>query len=92
MSLSLLSFELEALEAAVRRSYGDLRIRVPRLDDLLVYKMVASRPKDLQDIEALLALGYEVDVERVATILGAFDETLETDRRREWLRLVENAR
>ncbi len=90
VSLALLAFELEALKAAVPRKYGDIEIRVPRLEDLFVYKMIAARPKDLQDLRALLSLGYEVDTDHVTSILGAFDEVLETDRRGEWLRLLKD--
>jgi hypothetical protein len=32
-----------------------LQVRLPRVEDLLVMKAVARRPKDLQDIEGLLA-------------------------------------
>lgn len=92
VSLAQLGFELAALKAAVPQKYGRVTIRVPRVTDLLIYKLVASRPKDLQDVEALLALGYEVDAARISSTLAAFDEVLDTDRRGEWLRLTEKKR
>jgi hypothetical protein len=92
VSLAQLSFELAALKAAVLRSYGDVRIRVPGLTDLFIYKLVACRPKDLQDVQSLLALGSKVDSDRITATLAAFDEVLETDRRQEWLRLMEKNR
>ena len=55
VSLALLAFEREALESTVARTYGDVSIQVPRLADLFIYKMIASRPKDLQDLRGLLA-------------------------------------
>lgn len=87
VSLAQLGFELEALEAAVPREFGAVTIPIPRVTDLLIYKLVASRPKDIQDAKALLALGHQVDASRVQKTLEAFDEVLETDRTAEWLRL-----
>ena len=89
VSLAQLEFEGAALRSAVQRNFGKTRIRVPTVTDLLIYKMVAGRPKDQQDVEELLALGYDVDFERVASTLAAFDEMLDTDRKQEWLRLWE---
>jgi len=88
-SLAQLDFEGEALRGAVQKRFGGAKIRVPRLTDLLIYKMVAGRPRDQQDVEELLALGEVVDVDRVTSTLASFDELLDTDRRAEWLRLVE---
>ncbi len=92
VSLAQLGFELAALKAAVLQQYGRVTIRVPRVTDLIIYKLVASRPKDIQDVQALLALGYEVDAARISATLAAFDELLDTDRRNEWLRLREKNR
>lgn len=92
VSLAQLGFELAALRAAVAQQYGRVTIRIPRVTDLIIYKLVASRPKDIQDVQALLALGYEVDAARISATLAAFDELLETDRKNEWLRLREKNR
>ena len=91
VSLAQLDFEGEALRAAVLKRFGSTKVRVPRLTDLLIYKMVAGRPRDHQDVEELLALGLEVEVDRVTSTLASFDEMLDTDRRGEWLRRLENS-
>jgi hypothetical protein len=90
-SFAQLAFEETALRAAVTRSFGAARIPVPRVEDLLVYKLIASRPKDLQDAEQLLAL-HRVDARTVERILVAFDELLETDRVGTWRELVRATR
>ncbi len=86
-SFAQLAFEEAALRAAVVRSFGTARIPVPRVDDVLVYKLIASRPKDLQDAAQLLAL-HRVDAESIEATLRAFDELLETDRAGTWRELV----
>lgn len=78
VSLAQLEFEGAALRASVLKRFGSARIRVPTLTDLLIYKMVAGRPKDHEDVAELLALGHEVNTRRVETILSDFDALLDT--------------
>ncbi len=51
---------------------GGLRVRLPRVEDLLVMKAVARRPKDLQDIDGLLAAHPEADVAAVRQWVSEF--------------------
>lgn len=88
VSLAQLAFEGAALARAVERPFGVVQVRVPQVTDLLVYKLVAGRPKDLQDAEELLAR-HEVDEARIEQLLREFDELLNTDRVADWRRLLE---
>ena len=89
LSLAQLDFEHEALTHAQSRQFGMVTIQVPRPTDLVVYKMIASRPRDLQDVEELLARGLAIDPNRVERLLREFDALLELDRAGEWLRLLD---
>ncbi|MBI5546972.1 MAG: nucleotidyltransferase [Deltaproteobacteria bacterium] len=80
ISLALQPFEVEALAAATTVLFGGVRIRVPRLSDLVVYKMVAGRPQDLRDVEVLLSAKAEIDLPAIEGRLAEFDSILETDR------------
>jgi hypothetical protein len=57
-----LSFEQTAIDNSEVHDIGGLRVRLPRVEDLLIMKAVARRPKDLQDIEGLLAAHPDADV------------------------------
>lgn len=57
-----LSFERTAIDNSEIHDIGGLRVRLPRVEDLLIMKAVARRPKDLQDIEGLLAAHPDADV------------------------------
>jgi hypothetical protein len=57
-----LSFEQTAIDNSEIHDIGGLRVRLPRVEDLLIMKAVARRPKDLQDIEGLLAAHPDADV------------------------------
>jgi hypothetical protein len=57
-----LPFEQAAVQRSATHSIGDLKLRLPRVEDLLVMKAIARRPKDLEDIRGLLAAHPEADI------------------------------
>jgi len=57
-----LSFEHAAVANSEAHEVGGVTVRLPRVEDLLVMKAIARRPKDLQDIQGLLAAHPEADV------------------------------
>jgi len=76
--LAWLPFEQAALEASVEVEFQGVHTRVARPEDLIIYKLVAARPRDLDDAEALLiAHGAEIDVARLRRVIGEFAEALE---------------
>jgi hypothetical protein len=83
VSMAWLPFEEEAIRASLEVDYAGVAIRVPRPEDLVIYKVVASRPRDVDDAEKLLLLhGPAVDVVRARRIVAQFCDALE-DRTRE---------
>lgn len=77
-SLAWLPFEEEAIDSSQERDYAGVSIRIPRPEDLLIYKLVASRPQDLEDAEKLLLLyGKQIDLSRVRGLIREFSDALE---------------
>jgi hypothetical protein len=86
LSLAWLPFEDEALAHADAATIDDVTVPVARAEDLVVYKVVAWRPQDQQDIERLLHLhGSSMDLERVRLLARAFCEALDAPERLESL-------
>lgn len=83
VSRAWLPFEIEALAAASKELLGGVRIAVARPEDLIIFKAVAWRPQDQQDIERLLTLYRDIDLERVRRHVSELSEALELDRVRE---------
>jgi len=73
-----LAFEQSAIDNSEMHDIGGLRVRFPRVEDLLVMKAVARRPKDLQDIEGLLAAHPEADIAIVRRWVSEFATAMST--------------
>jgi hypothetical protein len=67
-----LAFEQAAVENSERHDIAGVSVRLPRVEDLLIMKAIAHRPKDLQDIEGLLKAHPEADVTRVRQSVREF--------------------
>ena len=82
VSLAWLPFEEEAIAAAETRDVAGVRARVVRPEDLVIYKMVAARPRDIDDVENLLAVhGRVMDLRRVRAVVADFAAVLEDQER-----------
>ena len=82
LSIAWLPFELEAIAASEQLEIAGTRVAVARAEDLIIYKAVAFRPQDQQDIERLLVLhGATVDLTRIRRIVGEFAAALEEPER-----------
>ncbi|HEU4369110.1 MAG TPA: nucleotidyl transferase AbiEii/AbiGii toxin family protein [Methylomirabilota bacterium] len=78
VSLAWLPFEVEAIRRSETRDYAGVTIRIPRPDDLVIYKVVAARPRDYDDVERLLMLhGPSLDLRHVTTTVREFADALE---------------
>ena len=88
-----LPFETSAVESSRPYDVGGVSVRLPRVEDLLVMKAIARRPKDLEDIRGLLAAHPDADtgaarqwIREFATaasmpdMLEEFDQLLEQSR------------
>ncbi len=78
ISLATLQFEEEAVTHRQFVDFAGVPIAVPRLEDLLIYKMVASRPQDLRDVEELLLRHVgRINIGKVRDRVGQFASLLE---------------
>jgi hypothetical protein len=69
--------EDEFLQRAVPTEIGGTRIPVIELSDLVVAKVLAGRPKDLEDTRALWQIhGQRIDSDRIRRLLTLLEEAL----------------
>jgi hypothetical protein len=77
ISLGILPFEVEAVERGIVQQIGSVSIRLPTPEDLIIFKAVAHRPKDLLDIQAIIETHPSLDKERIRYWVGEFAQALE---------------
>lgn len=83
VSIAWLPFELEALLRAESLTLaGGATVKIAQAEDLVVYKCVAWRPQDQQDVERLLTLhGATMDLDRLRRRVAELAEAMEESER-----------
>jgi hypothetical protein len=77
ISLGMLPFEEEAVARGSVHDLGAVSIRLPTVEDLVIFKAVAHRPKDLMDIQALIEIHPTLDRKRIKRWVREFAQALE---------------
>lgn len=77
--LSFSPFEREAIERAKIVDYDNVPVRFASLEDLVIHKMVAGRPRDLEDVSSVLLKNHGYDKGRIKRWLSEFDKDLGSD-------------
>jgi hypothetical protein len=75
---SLSEYERQAIARARRVSLGGVDVRFVSLEDLIVQKIIAGRPRDLHDAKNVILKNPGFDRTRVETRLQQFDQELDT--------------
>ena len=76
---SLSEYEKQAIARAVEFQLGKDRVKFASLEDLVIHKIIASRPRDLEDVELILLKNPHYDAGYIIQWLNNFDESLETN-------------
>ena len=71
LSFGWTTFEHEALEARSDAAYGSVVAPMARAEDLVIFKAMAARPKDIEDAAALMLMHKDIDIHRVRRHLAA---------------------
>lgn len=74
---SLTSYETEAIARAKRVKIGKADIRFASLEDLIIHKVIAGRPRDWEDVERVLAKNPQTDIPFIEKQLTAFEQNLD---------------
>jgi hypothetical protein len=78
LSLGILPFEIEMVKRSRVFNSGNILIRLPTPEDLIIMKAVARRPKDLADIQAIAANLPDLDKKWIQNWINQFGEALDS--------------
>jgi hypothetical protein len=84
---SFTPYESEAIHRAIGVQFGDTTVRFAAAEDLLVHKLVAGRPRDLDDVRSVLARQPSVDELYLERWLSSFRDVVHRDLVSEYRRL-----
>jgi predicted nucleotidyltransferase len=69
-------YEQQALKRARHVPVGGVRVSFASLEDLIIHKVLAGRPRDLEDLRGVLLKNQAIDLEYVHHWLSEFDRDL----------------
>jgi hypothetical protein len=77
LSLGWTAFEHEALASCANKRFGRVAVPMAGVEDLLVFKVIAARPRDIDDAITLLTLYPNTDMTRVRARVRVLAEAAE---------------
>ena len=89
MIFSFSPYERQAIEKAREISIGRTKVKFASLEDVVIHKMIAGRPRDMEDIGSILVKNPSYDSPYIEKWLGEFDAALETRYRQGFRELQE---
>jgi hypothetical protein len=89
--LSDSNFERAAIDRAVTVRLGSTDVRFVTPEDLIVHRVVAGRPRDLEDVRSIVARQPRLDRQRVEQALREFEPLLEAPLLERWRQAAETS-
>lgn len=77
IAFGALPFEEESISRSTWRTIGGVSLPLPTVEDLIIMKAIAHRPRDIVDIESLLDTHPKLDLRRVRRWVEEFATALD---------------
>lgn len=88
---SFLPYERQAIERAVTVAIDGVSVRFASVEDLVIHKMFAGRPRDIEDVRGILIRHPECDREYVERWLAEFEVSMDIAYRERFRKIVTDA-
>ena len=70
-------YERQALQRTRKVKMGDVHVKFASPEDLIVHKVIAGRPRDLEDVKAVLIKNPKMDLTYIRRWLNEFSTALQ---------------
>jgi len=87
---SFTPYETEAIRRSISVPFHETPVHFAAVEDLIIHKLVAGRPRDLEDVRGVLARTPVIDEEYLTRWLSSFRDTVNRDLVSEYVRLKSN--
>lgn len=88
---TFIEFERNAISQAVEFKIADSKIKCVSIENLVVYKMLAGRERDKEDVELILSARYpDINLDEVSQKVKELSDILEIDAHKNWLKILNN--
>lgn len=87
---SFTPYEMEAIRRSISVPFNETPVHFAAVEDLIIHKLVAGRPRDLEDIRGVLARTPVIDEEYLTRWLSSFRDIVHRDLVSEYERLKSN--
>ncbi len=86
-----IDFERKAIDNADKVELHDGTIKVASLEDLIIYKMLAGRARDIEDVRMILAGGADsIASDRITDTIREFSSLQGNNSYREWISILKD--
>ncbi len=72
-----LAFDRELVARSAIVDVGPLKLRIATAEDLVIMKAIARRPRDIADIESIVAMHLDLDLDHIRNRLREFSSVLD---------------
>lgn len=84
---SFTTYETEAIRRSVAVPFADTNVQFAAVEDLIIHKLVAGRPRDIEDVRGVLARKPVIDEDYLIAWLSSFRDVVHRDLVAEYVKL-----
>lgn len=74
---SFTPYEQQAIERARKITFSSTSVNFASVEDLIIHKIFAGRPRDIEDVKNIVVKRTEIDINYIKKWLSEFDKTVE---------------
>jgi predicted nucleotidyltransferase len=82
-------YERQAIKRAKNVKLDETTVKFASLEDVIIHKIIAGRPRDIEDIKSILLKNSDYDAKYITSWLEEFDKTLSENFTKTFKKIIE---